>query len=228
MVICPKRRKHVRDCDFCNEFGGGVKNAFAERYSKELSDRVLIATDDFRTVPSLGQIVEGHLLIVPVHHYRAVADMSAEHVGKLEILCDHVRSVLQDQYGHCIFFEHGIRKDGGGCGIDHAHVHALPLEVPSVLSFLTRTFKLSRVHHLADIGSTVTQGSSYLFFEDATSQRYVVPVNHLPSQYMRKLVAESIGRANWNWRDSGRESELISTLHRLSNIPAPTISAHRG
>lgn len=228
MITCPKRKRNVLDCDFCNEFNGGVENAFAERYGKHLPDRVLIATDKFRALPSLGQIVEGHLLIVPVAHYRALADMPAQHVEQLENLCHHVRAVLQGLYGPCICFEHGIRRQGGGCGIEHAHMHALPLKASGVLGVLTRTFDGSRVRQLADIENTVSRDSSYLFFEDGSAQRYVFPVNHLPSQYMRKLVAGCIGKLNWNWRDSGHESELISTLHRLSPLFPSAVSAQRG
>jgi hypothetical protein len=139
-----------------------------------------------------------------------------------------VRSVLHDAYGQCVLFEHGIRSEGaGGCGIDHAHMHAVPVTAPGVLNILTREFDGRRIASLADIAGTLEKNSSYLFFEDASRERYVFPVENLPSQYMRKLVADSIGKREWNWRESGHELELISAVQRLSPLFSPITAARR-
>jgi diadenosine tetraphosphate (Ap4A) HIT family hydrolase len=219
----------VSDCDFCDEFVGETRNAFAKRYGDDLSDRVLIGTDRFRVVPSLGQIVEGHLLIVPMMHCRALADMPSEDINRLKDFCEQVRSTLRDVYGECVFFEHGIRSEGsGGCGIDHAHMHAVPVTADGVLAALTHEFGGSSIQSLSDIKNTLGTNSSYLFFENASAQRYVFPVKNLPSQYMRRLVAESIGKSDWDWRACGHEPELISTVKRLSPLFSPPAPSHRG
>src|SRR5207253_952486 len=56
-------------CDFCDEFAGGLRNAFAKLYGDLIQARTLVATKEFRVIPSLGQIVEGYLLVVPAKHY---------------------------------------------------------------------------------------------------------------------------------------------------------------
>jgi len=219
----------VRECDFCNEFAGETRNAFAKRYGKSLPDRALMGTDRFRVVPSLGQIVEGHLLIAPVSHYRALADMSREDVNTLSDLCQMVRSTLQLVYGQCIFFEHGVRSAlAGGCGIDHAHMHAVPVRAQGVLNVLTREYGGRPIYSLEEIKQELRPEQSYLYFEDYSAKRYVFPVDSLPSQYLRRLVAQSIGKSDWDWRACGHEPDLISAIQRLSPLFAVRAAARRG
>jgi diadenosine tetraphosphate (Ap4A) HIT family hydrolase len=215
-------------CDFCDEFSSGQQNAYARRYGLRPASRILL-DGPFRVLPTLGQIAEGHLLIVPVPHLCAVADLPNGSLGELENLCQQVRSVLRGEYGECVFFEHGMREAGsGGCGIDHAHIHAVPVRADGVLDILMQEFQGSNVHSLVDMKTGLDQNSSYLFFEDASSQRHVFPVKHLPSQYMRKLVAESIGKSDWDWRKFGHEPELISTVQRLAPLFYAVGSPQRG
>ena len=218
----------MSECDFCNEFAGEPRNAFASRYGSSLPDRVLMGIARFKVVPTLGQVVEGHLLIVPTDHYRALADMPSEHIKRLEDICQLLRSTLQDVYGQCVLFEHGVRSAlAGGCGIDHAHMHVVPVLAEGVLNVLTQQLGGSQIQSLEEIRQELQEEQSYLFFEDAFVKRYVFPVQSLPSQYMRKLVAESIGKRDWDWRACGPESELVSTVHRLLPLLSPVTSAHR-
>jgi len=215
-------------CDFCDEFSGGDHNAFASRYGRN-ANRDITVSDFFHVVPSLGQIVEGHLLIVPTGHSCALADLPDEQIHDLESICQQVRVSLRDVYGDCVFFEHGIRREGsGGCGIDHAHLHAVPTSAHGVLGVLLENFQGSRVYSFSDITTTVSFDSSYLFFEDAAAQRFVFEIDKLRSQYMRKLVSESIGKEVWDWRVAGHEPELVATVERLSLTLPRLFSASRG
>jgi len=204
-------------CDFCDEFADGSENAYARRYGQP--GRIVLRSAGFRVFPSLGQIVEGHLLIVPVHHCCALADLPNEQVNDLDFLCRQVRLTLQDAYNNCVFFEHGIRREGsGGCGIDHAHMHAVPVSANGVLDILMRQCGGCDVDNVANINECINPKASYLFFEDASAKRRVFAVERVPSQYMRKLVAESLGKADWDWRKCGQEPELISAIHRLTPL----------
>jgi diadenosine tetraphosphate (Ap4A) HIT family hydrolase len=207
------------DCDFCDEFCGGHHNAFDLRYGGSIPHRAVATGNNFRVFPSLGQLVEGHLLIVPFRHIRALGDLPNDEIAELESITQLVKSTLHALYGQCIFFEHGIRSEGsGGCGIDHAHMHAVPVRADNVLRVLRQEFHGRSIQSLADISSSLAKRSSYLFFEDASSKRYVFPTEKLPSQYMRKLVAASIGKTDWDWRECGHEPELLSTLQQLHQL----------
>src|SRR5229473_3710281 len=99
----------TRDCEFCDEFEGGRANSFTVHYANEVASRTILEQDDFRVLPSLGQIVPGYLLLVPNHHYRAFADMSLEELKTAEALKTHLSGRLRSSYGKYLFFEHGAR-----------------------------------------------------------------------------------------------------------------------
>ncbi len=219
----------MNPCDYCDEFRDGSNNAFARKYWPEVRQRRLLVHQDFIIVPSLGQLIEGHLLCIPERHYTAMADLSESASHVLEEMTSLIRRELNRRYGACVFFEHGIRNsDGGGCGIEHAHLHAVPVEGGGVLRSLRNSYPGHRVESFNDISDTVGLSSSYLFFEDCRGDRWVFPVTLIESQYMRKLVAASIGKLEWDWRSTGREPELIATLEHLSGVLETAESAVRG
>ena len=212
----------MTECDFCDELSGGQRNAYANRYGPRAPNRELFSDRVFRILPTLGQLTEGHLLVVPSRHLTSMGDLTPYELSQLEAICDSVRCVLLEAYGQALFFEHGIRGAGsGGCGIEHAHLHAVPVAGDGVLDILAREFGGCAIHGLANIKDAVKEESSYLFLEDSSATRYVFPVTELPSQYMRRLVANSIGKSDWDWRKCGQEPELIATLERLAPLFSP-------
>jgi diadenosine tetraphosphate (Ap4A) HIT family hydrolase len=208
---------HNQRCDFCDEFSGGDNNAFSLRY-EEIDNRTVFVTDNFRVLPSLGQIVEGHLMIVPTAHYATMGDLPLTLSTELETLSNLVRVALSQTYGNCVLFEHGTRgPEGGGCGIYHAHLHVVPL-----CDEKDPIYELKELHSFLEIGgfeelARTSYGYSYLYYETLSSQRYVCRVEHLPSQYMRRFLAQFIGKSQWNWREVGKEPELCSAVVRLSD-----------
>jgi diadenosine tetraphosphate (Ap4A) HIT family hydrolase len=204
-------------CEFCNEFSGGTSNSFARRFKGQPKTRVLAATRNFRIVPTLGQIVEGYLLVVPSEHYRALADMPSVMLQELAGLTAGLRTRLLTAYGPCVFFEHGTRSDrSGGCGVYHAHLHAVPVtQGTDLVADLKRRFALRPILGIERIGETIDRTDSYLYYRDLESNDYACRVDHLPSQYIRRLLAETLGKSDWDWRAYGREAALVSTITRL-------------
>jgi len=205
-------------CEFCDEFAGGLTNAFYARYQNSQRSRVLLATSGFRVFPSIGQLVEGYLLIAPLEHYTALDEMPTELAGEFVAICARVRSVVSQHYGPCISFEHGARGPAnGGCGIYHAHLHVVPLSgIPDPIVELKERFPYERVDDLPNITNVSSRKSPYLFFEDSNSNRYRFSIGNLQSQYMRRVLAEAVGTNDWNWRDAGKEERLLATIQRLS------------
>jgi diadenosine tetraphosphate (Ap4A) HIT family hydrolase len=212
------QQNQQQTCDFCNEFSGRVENSFAARYRPDLQTRVLHSSKNFRVIPSLGQIVEGYLLIVPVKHYTAMADMPPELHDDLLRLCLRVRSSLSQVYGPALFFEHGVRgTKAGGCGVEHAHLHAVPFDaVREPIHELKNNHSFRVIQSISEISQRVSPNSPYLYYEETNGQAWVCETERIPSQYIRKLLAESIGIESWDWRISTREHALLSSISRLS------------
>jgi diadenosine tetraphosphate (Ap4A) HIT family hydrolase len=208
----------VHNCDFCEEFSGCNENAFSRIYGQELKSRRLLHSQGFVIVPSLGQIVEGHLLIVPVWHYTAFADIPTHLLAQFSQLYERVRSALSYVYGPVLFFEHGVRGTrSGGCGIDHAHMHALPFTgVNEPIEDLKRKHSFKPVRSISEINQQVSANSPYIYYQQTNGLAWTGEVDFIPSQYLRRILAESLGINSWDWRESGREQALIDSFERLS------------
>jgi diadenosine tetraphosphate (Ap4A) HIT family hydrolase len=207
------------NCDLCNEFSGKLPNIFETIYGSDPKSRVLFRSNDFVVVPSLGQITEGHLLLLPLEHRTALGDLPESLLEDLTTLSGSVAAILREEYGSCITFEHGVRPgDSGGCGISHAHLHAVPFsEALDPFDILKSTFSYKRIEDLNEIKEQSAGLSGYLFYQDAHSRAHLFNAPNLISQYMRKLLVELQGADDWDWRSAGKEDRLLATLNRLSN-----------
>jgi diadenosine tetraphosphate (Ap4A) HIT family hydrolase len=207
-------------CDFCNELSGSSLNSFGQIYGAHPDTRILFRSNRFAVLPSIGQLVEGYLLVVPINHFKAVGDLPVSYLDEFIKICDWVGGILKDQYGPYILFEHGARSLGvGGCGIYHAHLHAMPLAKASdPIDLLKLRFPYTEFAGLNEISAHSACLSSYLFYQDSNARLYLFNTGPLPSQYMRKLLADSLGENDWNWRNSGREERLVATIERLSGL----------
>ena len=207
------------DCEFCDEFAGGSANSFAVHYANEIASRTILEQDGFRAMPSIGQVVPGYLLLVPTRHHRAFADMSLEELNAAEALKTALTEQMRSMYGDCLFFEHGVRNpDSGGCGISHAHLHVVPFPVEKdPVDELVRAFPFEEVSSLVDL-KRIQPSESYLYFESVQGNRYVFYPPYIPSQYVRRLLAEALGIPSWDWRQCGREDGLLNTLSQMSRL----------
>lgn len=208
----------IAHCDLCNEFSGAEENTFNRIYEGRPENRVLFRTNDFTVIPSLGQIVEGYLLVLPIKHFKALGDLPGLLRQEFTTICECVGKTLNGRYGPYILFEHGTRSEGvGGCGIYHAHLHATPLAgVSDPINTLKLRFPYIELAHLNDISKQSAGLPSYLFYQDSNAKLYLFDTGSLPSQYMRKVLADALGEPDWNWRNAGREERLLATIRRLS------------
>lgn len=208
---------HV-NCQFCSEFSGSTDNAFAVLYENVIRDRSVLMTENFRVFPSIGQIVEGYILIAPVRHYSALQTLPTNLTTELNSLYEQVKKALASCYGPCIFYEHGTGSAvSGGCGIYHAHLHAVPLPRSlDPVELLKSKFSYKRIEGLSDLRDQSQGMSGYIFYQDSNSRSYLFDTPNLVSQYMRRTLAAVLGRDDWDWRAAGREERLMGTLSRLS------------
>ena len=198
-------------CEFCDEFSGGTRNAFGHSYGNDVPDRTVLETAHLKVLPSLGHFVKGYLLVVPKVHHMALADMPTTVLREVDAVKTMLTRRLAPRYGSYTFFEHGTRTlAAGGCGIYHAHLHALPLKADAVLLKLQGQFPFRRIESILDL-STAEQGESYLYFEERAGHSWLFFPKVLPSQYLRRLAAESLGITQWDWRQSGREDTFLAT-----------------
>lgn len=209
---------HRADCVFCREIEGSRETNFAKRYP-ELSTRIVGETESLVAFPCIGQLSPGHFLIVPKKHVATMRDAAAATVAfgaQFSAIAAHVHSLLDVDPQGSLYFEHGAECPAdGGCGIYHAHFHVVP---GAGHVDLTSNFPgQSRSSH-RDISSALTAVSSngsYLMFGSSkkgfVGQSLTAP---LPSQSLRRMVAQELKNDSWDWREAGREADLMELVRK--------------
>lgn len=201
-------------CDFCDEFEGGQQNSFARLYGSRLPSRVVAQTETFVAIPSIGQIVQGYLLVIPRRHVTSTARLTREELGELDSFLTVILSAVSREYRPPILFEHGVANPslGNGCGVYHAHMHVVPVELSEPLVNCVHWSQVDDIRNLSGLAT-----SDYLYLRQHTAAR-ATAVPLVPSQFMRRRIAEELGRPNWDWRTAGRETDLVETYTRLRGV----------
>ena len=202
-------------CPFCKEFQLGYPPFWRSGES-----RILHETEHFIVLPSVGQIVEGYLLILSKVHYISIGGVPVDLYGELEELLSKVKRVLVEAYGTSVVFEHGpsSEEELGGCCLVHAHLHIVPAPTHvSAIEELSTIFPGKQASSFAPLSMLHQQGIPYLLWENADSCRYVFRINRpIPSQHLRKVVAEKLEVPDrWDWREHLGYDKMRATIETL-------------
>ena len=209
-----------RFCDLCDELAGGRANAFWSLYDGAPADRTVLRTGTFSVLPSIGQLVEGYLLVVPRAHVRALSQLDGDALAELERLKATLSARLLPLYGAPIFFEHGAcTGETPRCGTDHAHMHVVPFGRPvDFADTLREDFPGTQLSRLSDIRQVAEQWPVYLLYQAQGGPLWVFDAKQMPSQHLRKLVAAECGNGDWDWHNYGREPRLIRTIESVRAV----------
>lgn len=210
----------LEDCVFCRELQGCRDTNFARLYP-ELCSRVIAETELFVAFPCIGQLVEGHFLVVPRDHDCTFAQTRSRirSTGiELTALLNSAHKALGWRLRDSLFFEHGAQSAGdGGCGIYHAHLHVLPNAGHiNGCCFIegTSSFESASLEQLYE---GIYHKQSYALIGSAEhgfkSWNLTEP---LPSQTLRKKVAAALEVGEWDWRKAGREGSLLKSLEGVN------------
>jgi hypothetical protein len=86
-----------------------------------------------------------------------------------------------------------------------------------VLSKLKDQFPHRSINSLFELNDAASN-TSYLYYEDSSGHPSLFFPTVLPSQYMRRLIAEAAGISQWDWRRSGREDALLATRTEVLSV----------
>jgi diadenosine tetraphosphate (Ap4A) HIT family hydrolase len=174
-------------------------------------DRILYESEHFYALLGLGAIVEGYTLLVSKQHIRSMFDLPDEMRNAYIEEKRHLKQLLHKIYGPAIITEHGRVQS---CTIDdeephehhcfHAHQHFFPVEVDlGSLSLEGPFIEMFRGDSMFDMhGSSLEDEDEYLLYENTADvvATYKV-IGKCPRQYMRYLVARSVGKPELvSWR----------------------------
>jgi diadenosine tetraphosphate (Ap4A) HIT family hydrolase len=202
-----------------------MKNSSANDQSDDLhgecffchlpADFILGQKDGFLVTLCSGPLVEGHVLLTSIEHIPGLIDLPAEQLRKLVEAKRHVRSILEEAYGSCLFIEHGHHghlRDEEHCS--HAHMHILPIDVNLSKSLSERMYK----EELADYEQSTYIPGEYMHVEDAKRASYFYRLEQAPERrFTRKIILQELNESErWaNWEEFSRKEVIEATRLKL-------------
>lgn len=176
----------ARPCRFC---------AIAAGRGSRWSDCVLTETQSYVVIASIGALVPGWAMVVPRTHALNLSDAYSD--PEFTELRLRTSAVLAHAYPSTTIrlFEHGAQTGTSpvGCGVDHAHLHLVPLK-QSLVPGLSHQADAAdwRSLPLSSVTKAVGEREYLLYSDDATGDDpscwLSLPTNPV-SQYFRRLIA---------------------------------------
>jgi diadenosine tetraphosphate (Ap4A) HIT family hydrolase len=203
------------NCCFCHEFlHHEVSDEIKNNYS--VTNRILFDNDKFVVLPSVSPIVKNHLLVLPKKHINTMKQLKDDEKSQLRMLVNNITHLLGEDY---FAFEHGaFPVNGNTCGVDHAHIHILPVgrEISKkVIGFIKRTYTYMLYKDFL-LSLDDEKDKPYLLFGNDMQKMYSCNNALFQSQFIRKLLCDNMGIADWNWRSYTNKHNFIDTLGDLT------------
>lgn len=190
-------------CCLCKEIkSGDFPDEYYQHYP--IRQRVCYETEKFVVLPSISPIATGHVIICPKEHLTSMVllpqNLKAELCGIVGEIYWYFRKLLGPVY----IFEHGVSGESEtACGINHAHIHIVPLSENSVIRInerVCREFCTQSVDSLYTFLKEEKEKGTYLLYGHDINKMNVVFDQDIPSQFMRKHISQIIGRREWDWK----------------------------
>jgi ATP adenylyltransferase len=181
----------------------------------------LLESNNFAVLPSLGSLVEGWVLILPKQHCLSLGAVPAHLLPELEQVKARTAAMLQDIYGSVCAFEHGPANNSrpAGCGVDHAHLHLVPLQfdlAQSSIPYLPEGCRWSKATG-RDCREAHNSNLDYLYVEQPLGEGLIVAHPEIGSQIFRKAIANHLDRpAEFNWREFPQLPTVQRTIAEVS------------
>ncbi len=202
----------INNCKICTIIDNNPKqNAW---------DKPLYETENFFTVPSLGSLVEGWVLIFSKDHYLSLSQLSSELIDELNTFRNDVKIKLRKEFGEITSFEHGPcnEKTVLGCGVDHFHLHLVPLKGLNLLR-LSKDFdssmswnSISRIQDLKNINDE----NGYLYLELPNGQKFYTSGRTAGSQFFRKVIAHELKVSDkYDWKSNPMIKNIERTIKKI-------------
>lgn len=190
------------------------------RDNTEFWNKSLFDFPNFIVLPSLGSLVEGWLLLIPKKHFICMGALPDSLIDEMEEIKQFLWVYLQQTYGSVLAFEHGPSKSNlkVGCGVDHAHLHFVPVDVDLILAaspFLPQDLHWSEAG-LEECRDAFTQGKDYLYVEQSIGVGSIITSQEFGSQLFRRAIAANMGvLKQFNWREHPQYSNILATIDKV-------------
>ena len=188
-------------------------------------NQVLLESEKFIVIPSLGSLVEGWLLIIPKQFHINLSQLDNEHMDDLVGLIRKVEDQVLPKFGEkYVLFEHGPQnlKSKTGCGVDYAHLHFVPFDSDlkdGLRSFLGLNYHWKEVKDISNLSDYKNAEKDYLFLIDQSGKATITFQENILSQTFRQVIASYLGRPDeFDWKCNFKEDNIHSTINKLAYL----------
>lgn len=188
------------DCCICEEVKNGrLSSRFYNHYP--IKNRICYETKNFIVVPSVSPLKIGHLLFFPKEHTTNLMKLNDIKINELKQLILKYKNLINDDL---YFFEHGVRHvTQTACGINHAHLHMLPLDKgisENINDEILNNYSPTKTDNLFNLLLDKNNMKSYLIFGNNINNIFLINNEEIPSQFMRKLISKYLKNKYWDWK----------------------------
>jgi len=202
------------NCTFCDLIKNKTEN-------KKPENTIIFENANFIVVPSLGSIVDGYLMLISKRHINSMAELSNDELADLVVVLNDMKALLFKNYGVSpIVCEHGsgiIERDKASSSVYHAHIHIVPINFDEQRhKEIIAECKMRQIDIVKDLQNYCQV--PYILYIDEKQNAHISKSTDIimPSQYMRKKIAEQEGLSDkWNWRNNSFKSNISKTIKKL-------------
>lgn len=204
------------NCKYCN---------FIKNQSTELYNKILVETDNFIVTPSLGSLIPGWQLVIPKKHYLNVSQIGAEEKAELLNLLEQQINITSSSFKKEVaIFEHGAVNNGSlvGCGIDHAHIHIVPLDFNIGLAAknIENTFAPTLKHtSILDFYRNNENLNQKPYWVCATNYQNIYYTEEMSeaSQFFRRVIADKLSIGDkFDYKKHSFNENIAKTVDELT------------
>ena len=203
-------------CPFCQEFLNRSNNVIEK-------NRIIAETRTFLIFPTVGGFVDNYQLIVPRKHINCFGELTNNEWQELNLIIDWQKWINKHYFGSSTsMFEHGalLPNNESGKSIVHAHLHIFPNNQTLFTALKKYKFTIQEIPDITNLAKICRINETYLYYRDIDGKDYVIiDESGLPSQFLRKVLADSLGLSTWNWREFPYIDKLEESLQFYNANP---------
>ena len=200
--------------------------------NKELNlpaeESIIWEDENVFVTPDLFPLCVGHFLVVTKYHYASFGNVTKNIYDSSQQAIEYLKhSILNGK--EVIIFEHGaVMEHTGGSCIDHAHIHIMPLkqDVRPLIEKSIFINELSQRGSYSVLRELANKNQPYIYYQKNSEDAFIYPVDQLPSQFLRILIAQTLG-ISYNWKimrvDGSATQRFLDTLKLAKGLNNETI-----
>lgn len=201
------------NCKYCDGLLNSHKNELSSPWNE-----ILYETDNFVVAPTLGSLVEGWLLVISKKHFVSMGEMPEDLIIEMLNLVHFLKESLFGSFNNFTIFEHGPFVEGLsiGCGIDHAHMHLVPLDFSLVEktrnnSLFNGSFWIN-TDAFETAKSFYNQKKSYIYICEPNGKSVFCLPQDIPCQSLRRIIASELGiSSKYDYKKYAFEENAVRT-----------------